>query len=82
MGPAALVMATEMYNKKWESLICGCLRMLLTFFRTAVRAGSTRAVLTVAVGMFAGLVNLLICFSHGAAGCKPARRAVRSILLK
>jgi hypothetical protein len=26
--------------------------MLLTFFRTAVRAGSTRAVLTVVVGMW------------------------------
>ena len=34
--------------------------MLLTFFRTAVRAGSTRAVLTVVVGMLTVLVNLHI----------------------
>jgi len=60
MGPAALVLAAEMYIKKWEGLTCGCLGMLLTFFRTAVRAGSTRAVLTVVVGMLAVLINLLL----------------------
>jgi len=51
MGTAALVLVAEIYKKKLESLICGCLWMLLTFFRTAVRAGSTRAVLIVVVGL-------------------------------
>ena len=74
-APLLLLWLLRCILKKRESLICGCLWMLLTFFRTAVRAGSTRALLTGMVGMLAGLVNLLMCWSHGAAGCKPARRS-------
>jgi len=77
MGPAALVLVAEMYKKKWESLICGCLWMLLIFFRTAVRAGSTRAVLTVMVCMMAVLVNLL--FTYFVALTAASRRATKII---
>ena len=56
-----LVKVVEIYIKKEEKLRCGRLRMLLAFFRRAVRAKGTRALLTVAVGMLVVLVNLLVC---------------------
>ncbi len=56
-----LVKVVEIYIKKEEKLRCGRLRMRLAFFRRAVRAEGTRALLTMAVGMLAVLVNLLMC---------------------
>ena len=50
--------------------------MMLAFFRTAVRAGSTRAVLTVVVGMMVVLVYKTCKLIDGAAGYKPARRDI------
>jgi len=47
--------------------------MLLIFFSIAVRAGSPRDVLTVKVGIYVGLINLLVSRSPTAASCKPAR---------
>ena len=49
--------------------------MLLTFFRTAVRAGSTRAVLTVAVEMYA--VLLIYGFADRTALPAASRRGGR-----
>ena len=46
-----LVNVVEIYIKKEEKLSCGRLRMWLAFFRRAVRAESTRALLTVMVEM-------------------------------
>ena len=54
--------------------------MLIDFFRRAVRAEGTRALLTGIVGMVAVLVNLLFGMSPGCAGYKPARRAPKNLL--
>jgi hypothetical protein len=54
--------------------------MLLAFFRTAVRAGSTRAVLTVVVEMCA--VLLIYRFADRAAMSAASRRGVLKRQLK
>jgi hypothetical protein len=59
MGSLPLVKVAGVYIKKEEILMSGRLRMQLAFFRRAVRAESTRAFLTVVVGIDAGLVDLL-----------------------
>jgi hypothetical protein len=61
MGPLPLVKVAGIYIKKEEMLMSGRLRMQLFFFRRAVRAESTRALLTVAVGIDVVLINLLFC---------------------
>jgi hypothetical protein len=61
MGPLPLVKASGIYIKKEEMLMSERLSMQLAFFRRAVRAESTRALLTMAVGIGVGLVNLFYC---------------------
>jgi hypothetical protein len=60
-GPLASCLSYRDLDKKQEKLICELLMMLVCFFRRAVRAEGTRALLTAALKMLAVLVNLLIC---------------------
>jgi len=59
--PLASCLCCRDFDKKQGKLICEPLRMQVCFFRRAVRAESTRALLTWATEMMAVLVNLLIC---------------------
>jgi len=60
-GPAASCFGCYNLYKKRGNVEVHAVKNEVSFFRTAVRAGSPRAVLTMMVGMNSVLVNMLFC---------------------